>query len=160
MAEITIEMTVEAGAWGSERRLRALSERVVAALFALPALRESRAVLSLVFTDNARIRAVNSQWRRQDKATNVLSFPAFPLAAGEKPKFLLGDVMLAYETVRAEAEAEHKPLENHISHLLLHGCLHLLGYDHETEAEAARMEALETEILAGLAIDDPYAEVL
>ncbi|KAA6205255.1 MAG: rRNA maturation RNase YbeY [Candidatus Tokpelaia sp.] len=160
MAKITIDMSIEAGNWGEARPLRRLAEQVVAALFALPYLRGSTGELSLVFTDNAHIRAVNAQWRQQDKATNVLSFPAFPIKAGEKPQIMLGDVILAYETVKAEAELENKPLNNHISHLLLHGCLHLLGYDHETAEEAAIMENLERKILADLAIDDPYAEVL
>jgi len=160
MAKITVDIYMEAGQWGEERPLRRLAERVTAALFALPHLQGSRAELSLVFTDNAHIRRLNAQWRQQDKATNVLSFPAFAVKAGEQPQALLGDVILAYETVKAEAELENKPLDNHISHLLLHGCLHLLGYDHETAADAAVMEALERDILADLTIDDPYAEVL
>lgn len=160
MAEIAIDIARQNGGWAEESALRALSERVIQALFSLPYLRGSHSELSIIFTDDSHIRALNAQWRHKNKATNVLSFPAFPIHAGEQPKALLGDIVLAYETVKTEAETENKPVENHISHLLLHGCLHLLGYDHETEAEAVIMEDLERKILANLAIDDPYAETL
>ena len=102
-------------------------------------------------------KASTREWRGKDKPTNVLSFPAFPLKPGMAPKPLLGDIVLAYETVRARLEAEAKPFENHLSHLIAHGLLHLFGYDHETDDEAEVMEALERQILARLAIPDPYA---
>jgi probable rRNA maturation factor len=113
--------------------------------------------LSLLLTDDRRIRIVNRDWRGFDKATNVLSFPAAPperIAASP----LLGDIVLAYETVVREAEAEGKTKADHLSHLVIHGLLHLLGEDHETETEARRMEALEVEALARLGIADPYAD--
>ena len=96
-------------------------------------------------------------WRGKDKPTNVLSFPAFPeTKAGPLPP-MLGDIVLAAETVAAESELENKPLEHHITHLVIHGLLHLVGYDHETDAQADEMEALERRALARLAIPDPYA---
>ena len=92
-----------------------------------------------------------------DKATNVLSFPAFsPLPLAEKP--LLGDLAVALETVQREAAQDGKTVPDHLSHLIVHGFLHLLGHDHETSAEAEAMEALERRILAALGIADPYAE--
>ncbi|TIX40762.1 MAG: rRNA maturation RNase YbeY, partial [Mesorhizobium sp.] len=99
---------------------------------------------------------LNVGWRGKDKPTNVLSFPAFPFARGGPLPPMLGDIVLAAETVVREAALEHKPLENHISHLVIHGLLHLLGYDHETDAEAELMEATERAALARLAIPDPY----
>ena len=114
--------------------------------------------ISLVFTDDAEQRALNRDYRHKDRATNVLSFPNMdddtPADAG-MPR-LLGDVVLARETVEREAREQGKSLADHVTHLLVHGTLHLLGYDHEEVAEAAEMEALETTILAGLGIADPY----
>ncbi len=113
--------------------------------------------LSLVLGDDALVRRLNCAWRGQDKPTNVLSFGAGE--DGPHPPgapLLLGDVVLAFETVAAEAKAQAKPLADHLAHLVVHGVLHLMGFDHEAAAEAARMEALETRILAGLGIADPY----
>ena len=113
--------------------------------------------LSIVLGNDEMLRGLNRQWRGQDKPTNVLSFPALdatpaPLGA---PR-LLGDVVLAFETVAAEAAAQGKPLADHLRHLVVHGVLHLLGYDHEADADAQRMEASEIAILAGLGVPDPY----
>ena len=108
--------------------------------------------VAVLFADDAAIRALNARWRASDKPTNVLSFPAHP-ASGD-----LGDIVLAYETVADEAGAEGKSIADHISHLVVHGALHLLGHDHLTDAEAARMEALETALLQGLGVADPYAD--
>ena len=114
------------------------------------------AEISLQLADDAQIRALNAQWRGVDKPTNVLSFPAAPrakLAAAP----LLGDIVLSFETAEREAAEEGKTLADHCVHLVVHGFLHLLGFDHEDAAEADRMEALETSILAKLGIADPYA---
>jgi probable rRNA maturation factor len=119
------------------------------------------AELSLVLADDALVRSLNRRWRGQDKPTNVLSFAAEdgPATATPSPlPRLLGDVVLAFETVSAEAAAQEKPLADHLRHLVVHGVLHLLGFDHVVEAEALRMEALETRILAGLGVPDPYRE--
>lgn len=121
------------------------------------------AEVSVLLCDDATIRALNHAHRGQDRATNVLSFPALELdparlpARAPGPLAGLGDIVLAAETVRAEAEAEGKRPEDHFCHLVVHGCLHLLGHDHEDESGAARMEGLERVILADLGIPDPYA---
>jgi probable rRNA maturation factor len=114
------------------------------------------AELSLVLGDDAMLRALNGRWRGQDKATNVLSFPALDSELPEGAPRLLGDVVLAFETVAAEAAAQEKGLADHLRHLIVHGVLHLLGFDHATAGEAARMEALEVAVLARLGVPDPY----
>lgn len=157
-ADLDIDLMVEAGSWPDEAALRALVDRAVPAAFAEAEVEEGQsAELSLVFTDDAAIRTLNAEWRGKDKPTNVLSFPAFQVAPGDPLPPMLGDIVLAYETVAREAGEENKPLENHITHLIIHGLLHLLGYDHETDEEAEEMEALERQALARLAIPDPYA---
>jgi probable rRNA maturation factor len=116
-----------------------------------------RAELAIVLADDALVRALNRDWRGRDAPTNVLSFGAGD--GGPVPPdapLLLGDVVLAFETVAAEAQAQGKPLAEHLAHLVVHGVLHLLGFDHEAAAEARRMEALETRVLAGLGVADPY----
>jgi len=112
---------------------------------------------NMVLTDDAGIRKINATWREKDKPTNVLSFPAAPapvIAASP----MLGDIILAFETVEHEAAEGRLPLADHFVHLVVHGFLHLFGYDHQDDAEAEAMEALETRILAALGIADPYAE--
>ena len=151
-----IEILLEAGDWPAEAELRALSERAVeAALAAVGAPPPSRTgeepvELSILFTDNAAIQRLNAQYRGKDKPTNVL---AFPQSSGP----LLGDIVLAYETVRDEAALAGKPFRAHMAHLIIHGFLHLLGYDHGREDEAETMEALEREALEKIGIADPYA---
>jgi probable rRNA maturation factor len=124
------------------------------------------AELAIVLTDDSGIRALNREWRKLDSPTNVLSFPAgnvggpHPRAAAARrrtPPRLLGDIVVAYETVAREAAAESKSFEHHLVHLTVHGFLHLLGHDHRTGRDAAKMERLETAILARLGIPDPYA---
>ncbi len=114
------------------------------------------AEVSVLFADDAFVRDLNARWRGQDKPTNVLSFPAAPENI-PGPR-MLGDIVLAYETVAREAREAGKTFEHHTAHLLVHGFLHLLGFDHETDDEAADMEARETRILETLDIPDPYAE--
>ena len=155
---LDIDLMIEEGAWPSEDALRALVDRAVPAALAEAEVEVVDDVeLSLVFTDDDAIQSLNAEWRQKDKPTNVLSFPAFPMAPGDPLPPMLGDIVLAYETVVREAELEGKPLENHITHLIIPGLLHLLGYDHETDEEAEEMEALERQALARLAIPDPYA---
>jgi probable rRNA maturation factor len=155
---VDFDLTVEAGEWPDEATLTGLVERVIAAAFAeLGPSRPGESELGVIFTDDARIRELNAGWRGRDSATNVLSFPAFPETKSGPLPPLLGDIVLAAETVASEAALEGKPIENHISHLVVHGLLHLIGYDHEIDAEAEEMEALERRILARLAIPDPYA---
>ncbi|CDX46018.1 putative rRNA maturation factor [Mesorhizobium sp. ORS 3359] len=153
---IDIDIFVEAGNWPAEAELTRLVDRAVAAAFAQTGT-SGASELSVVFSDDAHIRTLNAEWRGKDKPTNVLSFPAFPFPKGGKLPPLLGDIVLASETVASEAALEDKPLDNHITHLVIHGLLHLLGHDHETDAEAEEMEAIERAALARLAIPDPYA---
>lgn len=152
-----IDVAVEAGAWPGEEALLALARRAVDAVLAETGQAAPReAELSLLFTDDAHVRALNRDWRDKDRPTNVLSFPAFAVAPGDPLPPMLGDVVLAFETVRVEAELDGKPFDHHLSHLIVHGVLHLLGHDHEEDGEAEAMEALERAILARLAIPDPY----
>ncbi|RUX50548.1 rRNA maturation RNase YbeY [Mesorhizobium sp. M7A.F.Ca.CA.002.09.1.1] len=153
---VDIDIAVEAGNWPDEASLTRLVDRAVKAAFAETGV-AGRSELSLVFSGDAHIQVLNAGWRGKDKPTNVLSFPAFPFAQGGPLPPMLGDIVLAAETVAHEAVLEDKPVENHITHLVIHGLLHLLGYDHETEAEAEAMEAVERAALARLAIPDPYA---
>jgi len=157
LALIAIDIIVEAGEWPDEAELSRLAGRAVEAIVGEIGRPGTSSELSLVFTDDAHIRALNSGWRGKDKPTNVLSFPAFATRRGDALPPMLGDVVLAAETVAAEAAGEGKPLADHIAHLIVHGVLHLIGYDHETDAEAEDMEQAERRILAGLAIPDPYA---
>ncbi len=115
----------------------------------------ARAEVAVLLADDARLHALNREFRRRDKPTNVLSFPD----GGARPggAVALGDVALAFETCAAEARAQRKTLRAHMVHLAVHGVLHLLGHDHLRAREAARMEALEREVLARLGIADPYA---
>lgn len=157
-ADISVDIAVEAGDWPGEPELERLVRQAVASgLAELGVPPGSASELSLVFTDDGRIRRLNAGWRGKDKPTNVLSFPAFPTGPGDPLPPMLGDIVLAFETVSREAALEEKPFDHHVTHLVLHGFLHLLGYDHETSAEAEAMEAIERRALARLAIPDPYA---
>jgi probable rRNA maturation factor len=110
--------------------------------------------ISVVLTDDEAIRLLNRDWRQIDKPTNVLSFPATtPKGA---PDLLLGDIVIAHETVARESREEHKRFLHHLAHLSVHGFLHLIGYDHQTDSQADAMEGCERDILAGLDIADPY----
>ena len=118
-----------------------------------------RMEVSLVLSDDAGVRTLNRDYRGQDKATNVLSFAALDDEDAPVPDdgpVLLGDVIVAFETVDAEARSEGKTLKDHLSHLVVHGVLHLMGFDHEDDREAALMEAMECRVLAGLGIAAPY----
>ena len=163
MAELDIQISVEEGDWPSEEELQSLAERVLGEAAAYLKKHEKQPFpkmapeLSLVFTDDTSIREINAEWRSQDKATNVLSFPAFPLEPGGKPGPMLGDIIIARETVEREAIDLEKSFDDHLTHLMVHGFLHLFGYDHMNNSEAERMEGLETRILASLGLSDPYA---
>lgn len=109
--------------------------------------------LTILLTNDAEVRALNRDYRGKDKPTNVLSFPDGSVVDGMKQ---LGDIALAYETIAREAKAQKKALKAHVTHLTIHGVLHLLGYDHETAHEAKMMESLEIAILSGMGIANPY----
>jgi probable rRNA maturation factor len=143
-----IDIEIEAEAWTEALPdTAAVVER--AALAALGAVAGDVVIL---LTDDEAVRDLNARFRDKDRPTNVLSFPAPENAAPH-----LGDIVLAYGVCATEAEAQAKTLADHLSHLVVHGVLHLLGRDHEDEAEAEEMEAEEREILAELGVADPYA---
>jgi len=155
---IDIDILVETDGWPEEAALSDLASIAIAAVWdELASGNQPDSELSLVFTDDAAIKELNNDWRDKDKPTNVLSFPAFPIKPGQAPGPMLGDIVIARETVVREAEDEEKSFDHHLTHLIVHGVLHLLGYDHETDDEAEAMEQLERKILARLAIPDPYA---
>jgi probable rRNA maturation factor len=112
--------------------------------------------LSILLTDDAEMRKLNAGWRARDKPTNVLSFPAEGAVDPAAPPEYLGDIALGLATCRQEARAQKKSFADHVTHLTVHGVLHLLGYDHMDDDQAEAMEPLETAILAGLGIADPY----
>ncbi|MEO3386598.1 rRNA maturation RNase YbeY [Mesorhizobium sp. CAU 1741] len=154
---LDIDISVEAGDWPEEETLQSIAAAAADAAFAeLGIGTDSGPELSLVFTDDPHIQALNLAWRSKDKATNVLSFPAFDVAPGDPLPPMLGDIVLAEETISSEATLEEKQFEHHLTHLVVHGLLHLLGYDHETDEDAEEMEAIERRALARLAISDPY----
>jgi probable rRNA maturation factor len=155
--DLAIHVEIDSGGWPDEEKLTSMARQVVAATWAVLDLsKDGESEVSLLFTDDARMRELNAQWRGMDKPTNVLSFPAVEYRGGPLPP-MLGDIVLAAETVAREAELENRPLAHHICHLMVHGLLHLLGHDHQTDEEAEQMEGLETVILRVLGIPDPYS---
>jgi probable rRNA maturation factor len=152
--KLSLDISVPSPLWRGLPRARPIARETIAAAAKKGAPGEGWDV-SLCLADDAALRALNLSWRGIDKPTNVLSFPAAPGRSGEART--LGDIALAYETLAREAEDLGVSLAEHYRHLLVHGFLHLIGYDHETDAEAERMEALETRILAQLGVSDPYA---
>ena len=154
--DFAVDVLVEAGAWPKKAELKRRVERAVGAALAVAKPRLAAAAeISVVCTDDAHIRALNSRFRGKDKPTNVLSFPASGTGKGRFGP-LLGDVVLALETIENEAKTLGLTFEAHLTHLIVHGFLHLLGYDHLNESDAATMEGLERHALADLGIADPY----
>jgi probable rRNA maturation factor len=154
---IDIDIAIEAGAWNAVDEISALVRKAVdAALAASGETLTADTEVSIVLCDDAFIQALNAKWRGEDKPTNVLSFPAD--FEGHAPA--LGDIVIAYETVAREAAEENKSLRDHLSHMIVHGFFHLLGFDHEDEAEAEEMEAAEVKALAALGIASPYRDPL
>src|SRR4051812_24296945 len=156
------EVLVVADCWQREPESEAVIQRAVAAAAENVDEDVAEAEVAIMLTDDAGIRTLNSNWRGIDKATNVLSFPALQPPQGatvpsDMPR-MLGDIAIAYETTRREANDEEKVFAHHLSHLAVHGFLHLVGYDHENDNDAEQMEQLEREILATLGIPDPYAD--
>ena len=152
-----IDLSIEAGDW-DEAVLMVLSERAAAAVFQVADLKVlDNTEVSLLFTDDAAVRQLNAKWRDKDKPTNVLSFPGSD-PQGEVYGPLLGDIVFARETVLREAEEMGIDFSDHLSHLIIHGLLHLFDYDHQDNEEAELMESLEKAILASIGIDDPYAD--
>ena len=142
-----IDVEIEDEAW-----TQALPDAADLALAAATAAVTAAADLVVLLTDDATVRDLNARFRNKDAATNVLSFPAGDMAGDH-----MGDVALAYGVCAREAAEQGKPLAAHLQHLVAHGVLHLVGYDHEDDTDAEAMEAREREILAGLGLPDPYA---
>ncbi|MEM1038063.1 MAG: rRNA maturation RNase YbeY [Pseudomonadota bacterium] len=154
---LAFDVAVEAELWGDEQTLTALSERALMAAAAhVTELLPQDPEVSVVFTDNNAIQTLNARWRGMDKPTNVLSFAANDASGPPSP--LLGDIVLAQETIAREAQAQDKAFDDHVIHLLVHGFLHLLGHDHLNDKEAHAMEETERRVLADLGIADPYGE--
>ena len=157
----SVEVTVSCDAWLADCPHVA----AIAAGAAQAALRDSggaaQFIVDVMLADDAEQRHLNRTYRGKDTPTNVLAFPqgAPPSPRSDQP-VLLGDVVLAFETVRREAAEQDKPIANHLRHLVVHGVLHLLGFDHENAADAAAMEAHEIKILAGLGVPDPYRGIM
>ncbi|WP_363347620.1 rRNA maturation RNase YbeY [Methylocystis echinoides] len=152
---LEIDMIVAAAPWDGLDGLERLTRACVDASLAESGARlVDDCEMSVTFCDDAEIRVLNAQWRGKDKPTNVLSFPT-PGPLDARP--LLGDIVIAYETVAREAAEQEKTLSDHAAHMVIHGFLHLIGYDHETAAEAEEMEGLERRIALRLGLRDPYA---
>ncbi|MFM9978470.1 MAG: rRNA maturation RNase YbeY [Sphingomonadaceae bacterium] len=141
---------------------RAISTTLAASPHILLATSAVHVEISIRLTSDAEVQTLNRQYRQQDKSTNVLSFPMVQadllesLANTDDGEVLLGDIVLAHETCAREAAERDVPLEDHVAHLIVHGTLHLLGYDHITDAQAEAMEAVERDIMGSLGLHDPY----
>jgi len=161
MALPITEVLVVAGCWQAEPDAEAVIQRAIAAAAETVDADVGDAELAVMLTDDTGIRTLNLSWRGIDKPTNVLSFPALqptgPTGPDDAPR-MLGDIAIAYETTRREADDEQKPFDHHLSHLAVHGFLHLIGYDHENDGDAEAMEALEQQILSQLGIPNPYTD--
>jgi probable rRNA maturation factor len=149
-----LDIAIEDDGWAALPNLELMAEQAAAA--ALPKGEQSK-IITLLFADDETMQVLNKEWRGLDKPTNVLSFPApkdQPVPLGELP--LLGDIVLGFGICAREAEEAGKTLGNHTCHLIVHGVLHLLGYDHENDKDAQVMEAAEIKILSTLGIENPY----
>jgi probable rRNA maturation factor len=152
---LAVSIVAEAGDWSTFPSAEARIAEAAAALARHPRCVGARgAEATVVLADDALVRTLNATYRGQDKATNVLSFPFGAQSAGQLG---LGDVVLAVETIVLEAGEQSVPPIHHLQHLVVHGLLHLLGFEHDTDASAGDMEAVEIEILAELGVADPYA---
>jgi len=164
---MTVDCVIEDPRWAEANLEQNAASAVEAALGHL-GLEPSVFEISVLACDDARIATLNADFRGKPAATNVLSWPSAERAAmtpGEMPVLPapgpdaeLGDIAIAFETCAAEATAQNIPFSNHVTHLIVHGTLHLLGFDHENDPDAALMEGVETEILGNLGIPDPYSE--
>jgi probable rRNA maturation factor len=166
-----IDILVRSSLWLQERGIRRVLRDAIAQAASATG---SGGELAIVLSDDEAVRALNRDWRRKDQPTNVLSFPAVSASERRTPKArqasqerkrpgpasdaprCLGDIVIAYETAEREAKAERKPLRDHVAHLAVHGFLHLVGYDHEGDTEAAAMEALEIAALGRIGVPNPY----
>jgi probable rRNA maturation factor len=164
MVEVELDQSDE---WGADQDWQGLAEHAVSEAFKVSSHGDLATAaftlsLSINFSTDAEVRALNAQWRSKDKPTNVLSFPMLEpdeldtLANTDDGEVLLGDMILAHGVCVAEAIEKGIPLSDHVTHLIVHGTLHLLGYDHMNDTEAEHMEALEVKALASLGLANPY----
>ena len=157
---LTVVVDLRCSAWCDlvpDAQKRCLSA-AVAAFDAAGAI-SSGTEISVVLADDAFIQSLNKSWRKQDRPTNVLAFPCDDVGHSNDAIRLLGDIVIAYGVVQREALEEGNSIGNHLAHMVVHGTLHLLGYDHVVDDEAEQMEGFETVALAALGIDDPYSSI-
>ena len=147
-----IDIQVQSPLWHAEPAAEQTVRDAIAAAATMLSTRNGE--LGIVLTDDSSVRALNRQWRGIDKPTNVLSFPVNSFVGPA----MFGDIVIAYETLRKECDDEDKEFLHHLAHLTVHGFLHLVGYDHQVDAEAEAMEGLESKIMARLKMPDPYLE--
>lgn len=153
--KVRVEIVIQSTRWKHQPNAAQIVQKSISA--AAIAASTPRTGLAIVLTDDSAIRALNWQWRGLNASTNVLSFPARASHTGADH---LGDIVIAYQTVAREARDEGKLFAHHLAHLAVHGYLHLIGYDHDTDRKARRMERLEVAILAELGMPDPYARAV
>lgn len=154
---VALETVRDSELWDVLPEAESIVAGAVGAAFAEAGLKaRPDAELAVTLADDARVRALNAEWRAKDSPTNVLTFPAVELDETADAA-MLGDVILAFETVAREAREEGKSLADHVSHLVVHGVLHLFGHDHLNDADADAMERLERRALARIGVADPYA---
>lgn len=154
---LSVDVVFEDEGWQDQAQIEALICQAATALSTHePLPRTGRSVACIALSSDAHVQMLNASFRGKDKPTNVLSFPA-PAAPQPQPVTNLGDIVIARETVEHEAADKAIPFADHLRHLTIHGLLHLLGYDHETDDDAEIMEGLERDILRRLGIPDPYS---
>ena len=151
-AAISIDVMIDSPLWTAEPAAEDVVRQAIGAAARLASSPEAE--IAIVLTDDSAIQTLNRTWCDRDEPTNVLSFPARRGRAAEPH---LGDIVIAFQTVAREAAAERKPFTHHLAHLAVHGCLHLLGYNHDSDCRAEAMEQFEARILRRLGIPDPYA---
>jgi probable rRNA maturation factor len=153
---LAVDVLIESEAWRKLPEAEDIVRRAIAATSPIE-IHSRNAALSVLLCDDEKIAGLNANWRGEEGPTNVLSFPAPPLQGPASDEMVpLGDIAIAYETLASEAEENGKTVSDHLSHLVVHGFLHLLGYDHHIDDEAERMERLERDILARIGVPDPY----
>jgi probable rRNA maturation factor len=155
-ASLVVDVVVDSPLWAAQPDAETIVRRAIAAAAAADEGSSRGGELAIVLTDDSAIRVLNREWRGMDKPTNVLSFPAHQGGPDDDAPHL-GDIVIAYEITAREAVAEGKAFAHHLAHLTVHGYLHLLGHDHESDRDADAMERLESTILARLGVPDPYA---
>jgi probable rRNA maturation factor len=151
---LTIDIIVQSPLWKAQRNAEAVLRRAIRQASCVVSAKAGE--VSLMLADDSTVRVLNRTWRDEDMPTNVLSFPAHAGQPARARPRLLGDIVIAYETTKREADAQRKPFAHHLAHLAVHGFLHLVGYDHQASDEAQAMEQLETSILARLEVPNPH----